>query len=83
MSAKNIDYSFKILEEILMLKKYNSREEVLELAETMVDVANKNEKASENIKEAYKEALNKLKTLSYDEMNEIIGILSSYDDKNS
>ena len=83
MSAKNIDYSFKILEEILMLKKYNSREEVLELAETMVDVANKNEKASEIIKEAYKEALNKLKTLSYDEMNEIIGILSSYDDKNS
>ena len=83
MSAKNIDYSFKILEEILMLKKYNSREEVLELAETMVDVANKNEKASENIKEAYKEALNKLKTLSYEEINEIIGILSSYDEKNS
>lgn len=83
MSAKNIDYSFKILEEILMLKKYNSREEVLELAETMVDVANKNEKASEHIKDAYKEALNKLKTLSYDEMNEIIGILSSYDDKNN
>lgn len=83
MSAKNIDYSFKILEEILMLKKYNSREEVLELAETMVEVANNNEKASGTIKDAYKEALNKLKTLSYDEMNEIIGILSSYDDKNS
>ena len=83
MSPKNIDYSFKILEEILMLKKYNSREEVLELAETMVDVANKNEKCSDNIKDSYKEALNKLKTLSYEEMNEIIGILSSYDDKNN
>ena len=83
MSQKNIDYSFKILEEILMLKKYDNREEVIELAETMVEVANKNEKASDSIKDSYKEALNKLKTLSFEEMNEIIGILSSYDDKNN
>ena len=83
MSPKNIDYSFKILEEILMLKKYDNREEVIELAETMVEVANKNEKASDSIKDSYKEALNKLKTLSFEEMNEIIGILSSYDDKNN
>ena len=59
MSPKNIDYSFKILEEILMLKKYNSREEVIELAETMVEVADKNDKASDGIKDSYKEALNK------------------------
>jgi len=83
MSPKNIDYSFKILEEILMLKKYNDRDEVIELAETMVNVANKNEKCSDTIKNSYKEALNKLKTLSFEEMNEIIGILSSYDDKNN
>ena len=81
MSPRNIDYSFKILEEILMLKKYNSREEVVELAETMVKVAEKNEKCSEDIKKSYREALNKINTLTYDEMNEIIGILSSYDDK--
>ena len=81
MSPRNIDYSFKILEEILMLKKYNSREEVIELAETMVKVAEKNEKCSEDIKKSYREALNKINTLTYDEMNEIIGILSSYDDK--
>lgn len=83
MSPKNIDYSFKILEEILMLKKYNNREEVIELAETMVDVANKNDKCSDTVKNSYTEALNKLKTLSFEEMNEIIGILSSYDDKNN
>lgn len=81
MSPRNIDYSFKILEEILMLKKYNSREEVVELAETMVKVAEKNDKCSEEIKKSYREALNKINTLTYDEMNEIIGILSSYDDK--
>lgn len=80
MSSKNVDYSFKILEEILMLKKYNNREEVLALAEKMVDVAKSNNKLSDTVKNSYQEALNKLKTLSYDEMNEIINILSSYDD---
>lgn len=78
--ANNVDYSFKILEEVLMLKKYNSKEEVLETAEKMVKVANASDKCSQAIKDSYKEALNKLNTLSYDEMNEIIGILSSYDD---
>jgi len=81
MAQANIDYSFKILEEILMLKKYKSREEVLELANKMLEVANNNEKCSQNMKESYKEAYNKLNTLSFDEMNEIISILSSYDDK--
>lgn len=81
MPNKNVDYSFKILEEILMLKKYNSREEVLKTAEKMVEVANNNGKLSKVIKDSYKEALNKLNTLSYDEMNEIINILSSYDEE--
>ena len=80
MANKNIDYSFKILEEVLMLKKYNSKEEVLQTATRMVEIANSNGKCSQVIKDSYKEALNKLNTLSYDEMNEIIGILSSYDD---
>ena len=39
-----------------------------------------NNKLSDTVKNSYQEALNKLKTLSYDEMNEIINILSSYDD---
>lgn len=81
MSPRNIDYSFKILEEVLMLKKYNSKEEVIAVAEAMSRVAQKNEKCSSSIKDSYKEALNKLNTLSYEEMNEIIDILASYDDK--
>lgn len=80
MSPRNIDYSFKILEEILMLKKYKNKEEVIALAESMVKVAEKNIKCSQPVKDSYREALNKLNTLSFDEMNEIIGILSSYDD---
>lgn len=81
MSPRNIDYSFKILEEVLMLKKYNSKEEVIAVAEAMSRVAQNNEKCSNDMKDSYKEALNKLNTLSYDEMNEIIEILASYDDK--
>ena len=46
MSPKNIDYSFKILEEILMLKKYKNKEEVISVAEAMTKVAEKNEKCS-------------------------------------
>ena len=80
--AKEIDYSFKILEEILMLKKYNSKEEVIATAEKMVAVANASDKCSPAVKNSYNEALNKLNTLSYDEMNEIISILSAYDDEN-
>lgn len=80
MSPRNIDYSFKILEEVLMLKKYKNKEEVIALAESMVKVAENNPKCSQPVKDSYREALNKLNTLSFDEMNEIIGILSSYDD---
>lgn len=81
MSPRNIDYSFKILEEVLMLKKYTSKEEVIAVAEAMSKVAQNNEKCSKDMKDSYKEALNKLNTLTYEEMNEIIEILASYDDK--
>lgn len=79
--AKEIDYSFKILEEILTLKKYSSREEVMDAGKVMVDIAEKNEKCPEKLKQAYHDAYNKLESLSFDEMNEIIDILSSYDDE--
>ena len=80
MQNKNVDYSFKILEEILMLKEYTGKEEVLQTAEKMVKIALNNKELSEPMKTSYKEALNKLNSLSYDEMKEIIGILSSYDE---
>ncbi len=80
MASKVVDFSFKILEEVLMLKKYKNKEEVIEVAETMQRIATSNKNYSQNVKDSYKEAYRKLKTLSFDEMNEIISILSSYDD---
>ncbi len=80
MASKVVDFSFKILEEVLMLKKYKNKEEVIEVAETMQRIATSNKNYSQNVKDSYKEAYRNLKTLSFDEMNEIISILSSYDD---
>ena len=80
MASKVVDFSFKILEEVLMLKKYKNKEEVIEVAETMQRIATSNKNYSQNVKDSYKEAYRKLKTLSFDEMNEINSILSSYDD---
>lgn len=80
MATKVVDFSFKILEEVLMLKKYRNKDEVIEVAETMQRIATSNKNYSQNVKDSYKEAYRKLKTLSFEEMNEIISILSSYDD---
>lgn len=79
--AREIDYSFKILEEMLTLKKYSSKEDVMTAGKIMVDIADKHEDCSDKLKEAYHEAYDRLDTLSFDEMNEIIDILSSYDDE--
>lgn len=78
--SRQIDYSFKILEEILMFRKYSSRDEVIKVANKMIEVVNHRNDFPQKLKDAYNEALNKLNTLTYDEMNEIIDILSSYDD---
>lgn len=79
---KKVDYSFKILEEILTMKEFATREEVIKVGETMLELAQKGA-YSEKVKTDYKEALRKLNTLSFDEMNEIIAILASdeYDDE--
>ena len=74
------DYSFKILEKILMLKQYNNREEVVKVAETMLNIAN-SKNISNDLKFSYEEALNKINKLSFDEMKEIINILSSEDEE--
>lgn len=79
---KKVDYSFKILEEILTMKEFATREEVIKVGETMLELASKGS-YSDKVKADYKEALRKLNTLSFDEMNEIIAILASdeYDDE--
>lgn len=76
----NTDYFFNILEAFLMVKKYGNREDVIQTCTAIVGIVCQDERFSSVIKKSYKEALEKLNTLSYDEMNEIIDILKSYDE---
>lgn len=78
---ENIDYSFKVLEEILTLKPYTSREQVIDVGNRMLKRVTENSQYSENVKSAYKEAMSKLESLSFSEMKEIITILESDDDE--
>jgi len=75
---KEVDHSFKIFEEILKLKKYKDKEEVMETANKMLQLALSKANLSEELKIAYKSAVSKLDSLTFKEMNEIIEILKMY-----
>ena len=75
-----VDYSFKILESILMLRSFKDKDEVLKVANAMAKVADENPKYSVSVKTSYKEACNKLNSLTFEEMQEIITILKSDED---
>ena len=75
MNMESIDLSFKILETILILKDYKSKEEVLKVAHVMRGVALDSEEYPKVVKDAYIEAYKKLEGLSYEEMMEIKDII--------
>jgi len=75
---REIDYSFKILEEVLKLKTYKEKQEVMFVANQMLEIAQSKTNLSQKLKNAYKEAIKKLDSLSFKEMNEIIEILKMY-----
>lgn len=79
----NTDYSFKVLEKFLMLKKYKTKEEVIRTCTEIVSIVCQDERLSPVVKSSYREALRKIDTLSYDEICEIISILNSYDEDDS
>lgn len=75
---REIDYSFKILEEVLKLQKYNNKNEVLSVANRMLKIAQSKKNLSDHLKKAYQEAYAKLDSLTFKEINEIIEILKMY-----
>ncbi len=76
---KVMELSFTILEKILLAKKYESKNEVLEYAIKSLETARSNDKMPMELKMAYLEAVTKLKGLSFEEINEIISILKDED----
>ena len=75
ISMEAMDLSFKILETVLILKDYKSKEEVLKVIGVMRGVALEAEEYPKTVKDAYIEAYKKLEGLSYEEMMEIKEII--------
>ena len=67
----------RILEAILTAKPYNNRDEVISTASLLVGVVHKVGNISTDMDKAYQSALQKLKTLRFDEMLQIIEYVES------
>lgn len=63
-----------------MLKRYSSKDDVINTGTDITNAICQDDRMNACIKSSYREAMKKLDTLSFDEMKEIIGILSSYDE---
>jgi len=60
MANKNV-YKFEIIEKVIMARDFETKEEVVELAKKMRDIALNNESYSNDVKEAFKDAYNEIK----------------------
>jgi hypothetical protein len=72
------DYSFKILEEIFKIKEYKTKDEVMQVAKKMTDLALSRDDLSGELKNAYKLAYQRLDMLSFKEMMELFEIMKLY-----
>ncbi len=79
----NRDYSFAILERILMYREYKDIEDVLDISLAVMAVVGSDKRLSDEIKASYREARNKIKTLSFSEVQEIVTILKSNEENES
>lgn len=76
---KIMELSFTVLEKILLAKKYDDKKQVLEYAIKCLETARNSDKMPNELKMAYLEAVNKLKGLTFEEIQEIISILKDED----
>lgn len=60
MANKNV-YKFEVIEKVIMARDFETKEEVVELAKKMRDIALEDDKYSNDVKEAFKDAYNEIK----------------------
>jgi len=60
MANKNV-YKFEVIEKIIMARDFETKEEVVEEAKKMRDIAVADDKYSDDVKEAFKDAYNEVK----------------------
>ena len=70
------NYVIKIINSVLKFKTYEDRNDVLRVAQAMARTALANEKYSQEVKNAYMQAFEEIQGLTYEEMQEIIKIIS-------
>jgi hypothetical protein len=76
MANKNV-YKFEVIEKIIMARDFDTKEEVVELAKKMKDIALSDSKYSKDVKEAFKDAYNEIKNeLTLANLQEIKKIIS-------
>lgn len=77
MNAKAIELSFTVLEDIIMLMPLTTKEDIVALANATSKKVQKGKNFPQILKLAYKEMLNKINSLSFDEIKEIREIIES------
>ena len=60
MANKNV-YKFEIIEKAIVARPFETKEEVVELAKKMCEIADENENYSNDVKQAFKDAYNEIK----------------------
>lgn len=60
MANKNV-YKFEVIEKIIMARDFETKEEVVEVAKKMRDIALADDNYSNDVKEAFKDAYNEVK----------------------
>ncbi len=73
----SFDYSFRILENILMIKEYQNKNEVIETGALVTKIICNDQRVNDVIKSSYRSTMKRLDSLKFEEMQEIIEILRS------
>ncbi len=79
MAEVNITPSFKVIKSVLMYKDYETKEEVLKVAQTMARNARDNEKFSDAVAAIYLEAFERIQCLTFNQMMALKEILKPID----
>ena len=71
----NITPSFKVIKSVLLYKDYETREEVLKVAQAMARTARDNDKFDEKAAAIYLEAFERIQSLNFEQMMALKEIL--------
>jgi hypothetical protein len=71
----NITPSFKVIKSVLLYKDYETREEVLKVAQAMARTARDNDKFDEKTAAIYLEAFERIQSLNFEQMMALKEIL--------